>query len=58
MIVIGVVPGEAPGATLSVSVEVDMVSLGEKPAVTPSGSPLAERETEPERLFSGVTVTA
>ena len=57
MIVIGVVAAAAPGATVSVSVEVDVVELGENIAVTPLGRPPAERETWPVRPFFGETVT-
>ena len=51
------VPVAAVLAAVSVSVLVEVVLVGLKLAVTPEGSPLTERPTDPLKPFTGFTVT-
>ena len=51
------VPVAAVLAAVSVSVLVEVVLVGLKLAVTPEGSPLTDRLTDPEKPFSRFTVT-
>jgi hypothetical protein len=50
------VPVPAVLAAVSVSVLVEVVLVGLKLAVTPEGSPLTERPTDPLKPFTGLTV--
>jgi hypothetical protein len=50
------VPVAAVPLAVRVSVLVELVGFGEKPAVTPLGNPDAERVTLPLKPFSGITV--
>jgi hypothetical protein len=50
-------PSVAVLDAVSVSVLLVVALAGLKDAVTPAGRPLAERATDPLKLFSGVTLT-